>query len=119
MSPIDDELHARFSELRAAESAAAPGLSTVLHRARRKSHPSPHRRTAMLLVGAAASIAGIALVVRQVRLQAAATQPSITAWQSPTMSLMPATPRSVLAPPPLLSSVLDGATSSTLWRKGD
>jgi hypothetical protein len=119
MSSIDDELRARFGELRAAESAASPGLSTVLHRARRESRPSPRRRTAMLLVGAAASIVAIALVVRQVRLQVAAKQASVAVWHSPTTSLMPANPQSVLAPPPLLSSVLDGATSSTLWRKGD
>jgi len=119
MNPIDDELRARFSELRAAESVEAPGLSTVLHRARRESRPSSNRRTTMLLVGAAASIVAITLVVRRIRLQAAARQASVAVWRSPTTSLMPANPQSVLAPPPLLSSVLDGATTSTLWRKGD
>ena len=119
MNPVDDELRAQFSELRAAESAEAPGLSTVLHRARRESRLSPHRRTAMLLVGAAASIAAISFVIHQVRLQAAAEQASVGVWHSPTTSLMPGNPQTVLAPPPLLSSVLDGATTSTLWRKGD
>ena len=119
MSSSDDELRARFGELRAAEAAAAPGLSAVMHGARRESRWSPRRRTAMLLVGAAASIVAITLVIRQVRLQAVAKQASVAVWHSPTTSLMPGNPQTVLAPPPLLSSVLDGATTSTLWRKGD
>ena len=118
MTPIDDELRARFGQLRAAESAAAPALSAVLHRARREPRRSPHRRTAVL-IGAAASVVAITVLVRQARLHASARQPSVAVWRSPTTSLMPANPQSVLAPPPLLSSVLDGATSSTLWRKGD
>jgi hypothetical protein len=119
MTSSEDELRARFGELRAAEAAAAPGLLAVMHGARRESRRSPRRRTAMLLVGAAASIVAVTLVIRQVRLEAAAKLASVAAWRSPTTSLMPTTPHSVLAPPPLLSSVLDGATSSTLWRKGD
>lgn len=119
MSPIDDQLRAQFGELRSAESAAAPGLLAVLRRTRHESRPTRHRAAVILLVGVAASIAAITLAVRQVRLQTSAAQTALTGWRSPTTSLMPANPQSVLAPPPLLSSVLDGATTSTLWRKGD
>lgn len=119
MNPIDEELRARFGELRAAESSAAPGVSAVLHRTRGAARPALRRTSVFLLAGAAASVAAITFVVRQARIQASARQAAVTTWRSPTTSLMPGNPQTVLAPPPLLSSVLDGATTSTLWRKGD
>jgi hypothetical protein len=72
-----------------------------------------------LATAAAASIVAVALLgTRHPRSAVPAEQPAAT-WQSPTTSLVPRTVQGVLAPAPLLSSVLDGATSSTLWLKGD
>ena len=120
MNRIHDDLRARFGELRSAESAAAPDLSSVLRRVRREPLRASRHAAPVALVAAAAAIAALTLVVvRQRRFETPAKRPSIATWRSPTLSLVPATSQSVLAPPPLLSSVLDGATTSTLWRKGD
>ena len=119
MSPVDDDLRARFGELRATDAATAPGLSAVLHLVRNQPRRLRPRAAGLFLIGAAASIAALTFGVRQLGVQTRAKQPVVTVWRSPTSSLMPANPQTVLAPPPLLSSVLDGATSSTIWRKGD
>jgi hypothetical protein len=70
------------------------------------------------LAAAAAVVVGL-LATQRFRATSDAAAQSITTWQSPTSSLVPASGRAVLSPSPLLSSVLDGATSSTIWRKGD
>ena len=119
MNPIDDELRARFGELRAAQSVGAPSVSAVLNRAPHSSRPIARRTSVLLVFGAAASIGALMFAARQLGVRTPARETLATQWPSPTTSLMPVNPQSVLAPPPLLSSVLDGATSSTLWRKGD
>jgi hypothetical protein len=70
------------------------------------------------LAAAAAVVVGLVATERLRATNDAAAQ-SVTTWRSPTSSLVPASGRAVLSPAPLLSSVLDGATSSALWRKGD
>jgi len=70
------------------------------------------------IAAAAAVVVGLVVAQRFFATDDAAAQ-SIISWQSPTSSLVPVSGHIVLSPPPLLSSVLDGATASTLWRKGD
>lgn len=115
---LDRELRARFGELRDADSAGAPDVSGVVARTAIDRRATIARRSgAMLLAAAAVVLIGV-VVARQPR-AVDGSGASITSWKSPTTSLIPTTGQSVLAPDPLLSSVLDGATSSTLWQKGD
>jgi hypothetical protein len=115
----DDELRARFRELRRGDGAGAPEFSAVVDRGSGvPAKPSPYRSPVVWLAAAAAVVVGLVVTQRFRATNEAAAQ-SITTWQSPTTSLVPASGRAVLSPAPLLSSVLDAATSSALWRKGD
>jgi len=115
----DDELRARFRELRRADGARAPEFPAVIDRAEDgRTTPVPYRSPVVWLAAAAAVVVGL-VATQRFRATSDAAAQSITTWQSPTSSLVPASGRAVLSPPPLLSSVLDGATSSALWRKGD
>ena len=115
----DDELRARFRELRGVDGARAPEFSAGVDRAGAgRAKAVPYRLPVVWLAAAAAVVVGLVATQRFRATNDAAAQ-SITTWQSPTSSLVPASGRAVLSPSPLLSSVLDGATSSALWRKGD
>jgi hypothetical protein len=115
----DDELRARFHELRRADGARAPEFPAVVDRAEDERTTSvPYRSPVVWLAAAAAVVVGL-VATQRFRATSDAAAQSITTWQSPTGSLVPASGRAVLSPSPLLSSVLDGATSSALWRKGD
>jgi hypothetical protein len=113
----DDELRARFGDLRHLDDASAPEFSAVVDRAGRRKARA-YRMPVVWLAAAAAVVVGLVATQRFRATNEAAAQ-SITTWQSPTSSLVPASGRAVLSPSPLLSSILDGATSSALWRKGD
>jgi hypothetical protein len=115
----DDDLRARIRDLRRVDRARAPEFPVVVDRARAgRAKASPHRSPVVWLAAAAAVVVGLVATQRLRATNDAAGQP-VTTWQSPTRSLVPASGRAVLSPSPLLSSVLDGATSSALWRKGD
>src|SRR3954463_6135929 len=81
--------------------------------------PRNRRQVAQSLAWAA-SILIIALLVAQPWNRAAsrsgAEPTTITAWQSPTASLLRSSAHSLLSPPPLLSSVFDGITSTPLTK---
>ena len=115
----DDELRERFRDLRRVDGARAPQFLEVVDRTGTgRAKATPYRMPVVWLAAAAAVVAGLVATQRFRATNDAAAQ-SITTWQSPTSSLVPASGRAVLSPSPLLSSVLDGATSSALWRKGD
>jgi hypothetical protein len=115
----DDDLRARFRALRRNDDARAPEFPPVVHLGSSvRAERARHRSNGVWLAAAAALVVGL-VATRQFLATNDATAQSITTWQSPTNSLVPASGRAVLSPPPLLSSVLDGATTSALWRKGD
>jgi hypothetical protein len=115
----DDELRARFGDLRRADATRAPEFPSAAHLASLvPAKTAVHRSNGVWFAAATAAV--VALIATQRFLATNdATAQSLTTWQSPTNSLVPASGRAVLSPPPLLSSVLDGATTSALWRKGD
>ena len=119
MTHRDDDLRSRFTELRATQTGRAPEFGDVLGRAPAAPRPAIGSSTLWLATAAAASIVVVALLVTDRARSAVPARQPVAAWQSPTTSLVPRTVQAVLAPAPLLSSVLDGATSSTLWHKGD
>ena len=114
----DDDLRIRFGALRRTDGADAPEFPPVAQlRSSARAQTAVHRSKGVWLAAAALVVA---LVATQ-RFLATNDAPAqmVTGFQSPTTSLVPAGGQAVLAPPPLLSSVLDGATTSALWRKGD
>ena len=115
----DDELRDRFGVLRRADGVRAPEFPPVAQlRSSTLAEAAVHRSSTVWLAAAAALVVGLVATQRFLATRDATAQ-SLTSWQSPTNSLVPASGRAVLSPPPLLSSVLDGATTSALWRKGD
>ncbi len=115
---FDHELRARFGELRDADGAGTPDIKELVGRTPINRRAMTARRSGTILLAAAAVLVIGVVVTRQPH-AVDGSSASITNWKSPTTSLIPTTGQSVLAPDPLLSSVLDGATSSTLWQKGD
>jgi hypothetical protein len=114
---LDNDLSARFGALRDADVAGAPGIGDIVARKPIDHRMTTGRRTTLAIAALCVLIAGV-FVTRRVRADRS-TSPSVARWQSPTTSLVPTAGQSVLGPAPLLSSVLDGATQSTIWKKGD
>jgi hypothetical protein len=124
--PNDDELRARFAELRAFDSSARPEFAAGLARgkqrvamARARPVPAPTWIAAAAVI-LAIGAAGVAWKARQLSRPSPATTvvQSITIWRSPTASLLRTTGRELYAPPPILSSIIDGATHAPVQRKG-
>ena len=116
MTPFDDELRGRFGQLRHGDVVRAPRIADLAARTPRDRRATNARRAAIALAACIVIVGGV--VGRRVLLDRAPAPPAAN-WQSPTTSLVPTAGRPVLAPAPLLSSILDGATTSTLWKKGD
>lgn len=115
--PFDDELLDRFARLRDGDVERAPNWRSLVARGPIDRRPTPVRRAGAAVIAAGVLIGG-GVVARRALTERGPVL-SMSGWQSPTASLVPTTEQSVLAPAPLLSSVLDGATTSTLWKKGD
>jgi hypothetical protein len=113
MTQIDDELRARFAELREVDEGGGgvPSFRSMWNDAERY---APRSRGG--LVWAAAAAAGVVLAAGLVlgRTRSRETEtvvPSILTWTSPTASLLHMSNVAILTPPSLLSSVLDGVTA--------
>jgi hypothetical protein len=124
----DEELRTSFSTLRQEDAHATPSFQALVDGAR--SHPTMVvRRFAwrkLRALTAAAAIIVIALVAareiaRRARPRAStlATAASITTWTSPTRGLLRTSSRELLAPSPVLRSVLGDITPLPVPRKGD
>jgi hypothetical protein len=112
----DDELRACFHKLRDHDAADLPDFSAV-------TRPRAHRPATPALVWLAAAACVIlvaASAIRWTRDRSGRIEPlGITTWRSPTASLLDVSGRELLAPPPILSSVLDGVTRRAIVPKGD
>jgi hypothetical protein len=130
----DDELRARFAALRAEEAARAPEFRAVHERVLARGRSAAPSRSAMLLGLAAAAVLAVATGVAfrgrrtgvRSTLVADSTpsrpfrEPSITSWTSPTAGLLRTSGSALLAdPPPVHSSILDGAFPTPAEPKGD
>ncbi|MFL5481953.1 MAG: hypothetical protein ACJ8AK_07160 [Gemmatimonadaceae bacterium] len=116
-----DELRARFEAMREHDLRGAPPFEPIRNWAALRSGRMPrNRRQVVQWLAWAASILIIALLVAQPWNRAAprrgAEPTTITAWQSPTASLLRSAAHSLLPPPPLLSSVFDGIRSTPLTK---
>jgi hypothetical protein len=125
--PNDDELRARFAELRAFDSQFRPELDAVVARGeQRAARTRPRRALAPIWIAAAAGVVLAAGVVglawRARKLSQLPRQPvaqSIISWRSPTAWLLRTPGRELYAPPSILTSIIDGATRAPAQRKGD
>ena len=124
----DDELRARFQQLRDDDAANAPPFRPLWERAEAKARCAPRARTwAPVWVAAAVVVLLAAGVVvrrsdegKRIRLgdRTQNTTPSLSKWTSPTASLLHAPLRDLLEPPSVLSSTLDGVIQAPVNYKG-
>jgi len=118
MTQIDDELRARFAELREVDEGGGgvPSFRSMWNDAERN---APRHGGGFVWAAAAAAVLVLAagLVVSRNRSRETATPvPSILTWTSPTAGLLHMSNVAVLTPPSLLSSVLDGVTTPATGR---
>ena len=122
----DDELRASFHQLRVDDVARAPEFRTLFESAGSVASRPARRFGSSRTLRIVAAAAGMVLVLgiareisRRVRVTRAALVPAITTWTSPTQGLLRTSDRELLAPSPLLSSVLGATARAPIQRKGE
>ena len=132
-SRIDDELRARFDALRAHDFEDHPDFTDLLRRPTLSGSRVVVRHTpwgmrderwgiGLRRFAAAAALVVIAAEFWVVKMRhpekslSATNTATIVSWQSPTAALLQTPARHVLAPPALLSSVLDGVATQMSGR---
>lgn len=131
MTHPDDELEARFRELRDHDVAQAPAFRVPKPHDASRAPAAPRAIPTPVWWASAAGVLfaalGVALLrsdIGQVlrRFAGSATPtveaPSISDWTSPTASLLRTPGYELLAPPPILSSLFDGVTPGSGQRQG-
>jgi hypothetical protein len=119
----DDELVERFSSLRNNDAHSEPEFGALLDRSR--SHQQVRSRgvapAARWVTAAATIVIAAALLFGRRRESGnrATTAAPMGDWQSPTVGLLETHVQGLIAPPPLLSSVLDGVVHPTLPQTTD
>jgi len=109
---MDEELEARFRDLRAHERAEAPGLDDVLARTRPAGHERPGRRrlhSALLAAACAAAILAVLLRPRDARrVPDDLAHAGILQWRAPTDVLLQTPSSELLSELPSLDhSIID------------
>ena len=122
----DDELRASFPQLREDDVTRAPASISLLEHAEsfapRPIRRPPSRRRFRLLAAAAGIVLVLGVtreIIRRAHAARDATVLSITTWRSPTQGLLRTSDRELLAPSPLLSSVLGATARAPILRKGE
>jgi hypothetical protein len=130
----DDELRAMYEQLRAGDDTQLPAPSFRALWARAESSAkSPPRsrvpvlRAALWIAAAACLVVTASVAFRQTRTTTnTAVSPavrtgatSLSDWTSPTAGLLRTSDTELLAPAPILASILDGVTRVRLQPKGD
>jgi hypothetical protein len=118
----DDEIRARFAELRAADETGAPDFADLLNR-------GSHRRARVSTTGTrwtsplALSLAAAAVIVAAVGVarvsasrRAGFVAPPLSAWTSPTAALLRTPGIKRTRPATLMSSLVDIAASTAIPR---
>jgi hypothetical protein len=116
----DEEMRARFDSLRRVDEQRAPAFRAILDRPVRAASAGTPFRARWRLAVALSLAAGVVLVaglVRVSRRRDFVAQP-LSTWTSPTASLLRTQGAASFATSPLLPSVLDNLTVTTLQRRG-
>jgi hypothetical protein len=118
----DDELRVRFEALRSDDSDGAPDFREMLERARTLDAQRRRGVRPLWIVAAAGIVMAVGIALQQTRNRSAGRRAdatdssgggntlSISTWKSPTASLLRTSGSEALAPPKVLSSILDGAS---------
>ncbi len=120
MNPLDDDLRARFEQLRDDDRATVPAFQPMWERAKAAASASRRRRLLPAGIAAAAAVvvaAGL-LIHKTNDPEGFHSTATISSWTSPTASLLNALGRDLFAPPPLLSSTLDSVIQVPVTLKG-
>ena len=120
----DEDLRARFAELRDDDRAHAPEFGPLWKRAELRAQTTSRKRTLRVawIVAAAGIVVTVSVLVQQsrdVQTEGSISGATISSWKSPTAGLLRTSGIELLAPPPILTSILDGATGATVHPKGD
>ena len=120
----DEDLRARFAELRDDDRAHAPEFGPLWKRAELRAQTTARKRTLRVawIVAAAGIVVTVSVLVQQsrdVQTEGSISGATISSWKSPTAGLLRTSGIELLAPPPILTSILDGATGATVHPKGD
>lgn len=124
--PGDDDLRAQFHALRDCDAAHAPEFRGLSSRTTRRAGPvlRPSTMTFVWLAAAACVVVAAGIALQRSRRDDTAhlagnAAAAISNWSSPTDGLLWTPGRELLSPPPILSSILDGATGALVNSKGD
>src|SRR6185503_8079528 len=118
----DDELRLSMQALREHDATHAPSFEAMRQRAVFRARPSRTKRVSLMIVAGLA--AACVLVAFALRISTAPITPArdtrvtIHTWRSPTGALLRTPSSALLAPQPILSSVLDDAARLALQQKG-
>jgi hypothetical protein len=114
----EEDLRARFAELRDGDRAHAPEFGALLRRADLRARTTARSRTmrAAWIVAAAGIVLTAGILFRGSRgvpTHDSISGTTISNWRSPTSGLLRTPGIELLAPPAIFSSILDGATGVT------
>jgi hypothetical protein len=120
----DEDLRSRFAELRDDDRAHAPEFGPLWKRAELRAQTTSRKRTLHVawILAAAGIVVTVSVLVQQSRdvpTEGSISGATISSWRSPTAGLLRTPGSELLAPPPILTSILDGATGATVRSKGD
>jgi hypothetical protein len=122
----DDELQSAFEQLRDDDRARTPAPEFravwTYAESRARAIRRPRTMTPLWIAAAAGVVLALGLAFRGSRQPDATLDTggaTLSTWTSPTASLLNISGRALLAPPPILSSILDGAAPAPVPRKGD
>jgi hypothetical protein len=115
----DDDLRARFAELRDDDRAHAPEFGALWRRAELRAQTMARPRTLRVtwILAAAGIVVTVGILFQQsrdVRTRGSISRATISSWRSPTAGLLRMPGVELFAPPAIFSSILDGATGATV-----
>lgn len=118
----DEDLRARFAELRDDDRAHAPEFGALWRRAELRAQTTARPRTlrsAWILAAAGIVLTVGILFQRSREVPARISGATISSWRSPTAGLLRTPGIELLAPPAIFSSILDGAAGAAVQPQGD
>lgn len=120
----DEDLRARFGELRDDDRAHAPEFGALWKRAELRAQTMARPRTlrAAWILAAAGIVMTAGILFqrsREVPARGTTSGATISSWRSPTAGLLRTPGIELLAPPAIFSSILDGAAGATVQPQGD
>jgi hypothetical protein len=123
VTDADDELRARFADLRASDERSAPDFHGVLDRAKRAPYADARRLRlraplALFIAAAAVVVAAVGIARVSALRRAAFVTPPLSTWTSPTAGLLRTPAFDHAKPATLMSFLVDIATAPAVPQTG-